>query len=721
MNPTPAQSSDVKFEIGHVLFIDIVGYSKLLINEQSEQIQKLKEIVRGTEQVRVAEAEGKLLRLPTGDGGALVFRNNPEAPVLCALEIAKALKEHPELRVRMGIHSGPVNEITDLNAQANIAGAGINIAQRVMDCGDAGHILVSRHVAEDLEHYPRWKPYLHELGECEVKHGARLQIVNLYGDEIGNPQVPKKLQFLKKHRARTRWTAIATALLLLAGIVAAFVIVSKKSAKLASSAPEKSIAVLPFVDMSQDRDQEYFSDGIAEELLNRLAQIPDLKVAARTSAFQFRGKNLDMADIGRQLKVGHVLEGSVRKSGGNLRISAQLIQCNSGYHIWSQIFDRAAADVFEVQDEIAGAIATALEAKLGGRAGPAQPAASADPAAYDDYLQARAFLARRAGDNLKQAVAAFDRAIARDPNYSPAHSGRAFTLIVSVVWATLLPMEELCAAAIVSANEALRLDPENAEGYLVRGLAKSTLLRENEARADLDRAYALAPGNVNVLNLLGDNYRFTGNLRAAERMKRQAMALDPLALVHPLNLAAVLRSQGRFSDAETMARRAQALEDHAFVYNELFWDQLGLGQLDAARQSLATLCSKVGTEGRGCLIVTVALYVAEGRPAAEMAPMLARLSAGDWHGIDTAWVSSDVASLYANQLHEIPKATAAIRESMANLDYCILPPLLYGPKGPRLPEEISRDPDWLAVWADPKLRQLMDTYRANLTAFRNGK
>src|SRR5947207_6179290 len=187
-------SSDVKFEIGHVLFIDILGYSKLLINEQSEQIQKLKEIVRGTEQFRLAEAEGKLLRLPTGDGGALVFRTSTEAPVLCAMEIAKALKSHPELCVRMGIHSGPVNEITDLNEQANIAGAGINIAQRIMDCGDAGHILLSRHVAGDLEQYRQWQPYLHDLGECEVKHGVRVHAFNFYNDEVGNPEVPQKFK-----------------------------------------------------------------------------------------------------------------------------------------------------------------------------------------------------------------------------------------------------------------------------------------------------------------------------------------------------------------------------------------------------------------------------------------------------------------------------------------------------------------------------------------------
>src|SRR5216110_1468415 len=188
------RSSKMKFDIGHVLFIDIVGYSKGLINEQSDSLQELKEIVRGTEQFRLAEAEGKVLRLPTGDGGALVFRNTPEAPVLCAMEIAKSLTRHPELRVRMGIHSGPVNEITDLNEQANIAGAGINIAQRVMDCGDAGHILLSKHVAGDLEHYPRWKSYLHELGECEVKHGHKISLANFHDGDVGNRSTPQKFK-----------------------------------------------------------------------------------------------------------------------------------------------------------------------------------------------------------------------------------------------------------------------------------------------------------------------------------------------------------------------------------------------------------------------------------------------------------------------------------------------------------------------------------------------
>src|SRR5216110_1946914 len=227
------QSSDVKLEIRHVLFIDVVGYSKLLITDQSQQLQKLKEIVWGTEQFRLAQAEGKLLRLPTGDGGALVFRNNPEAPVLCAMEISKELKRHPELQVRIGIHSGPVNEIRDLNAQANIAGAGINIAQRIMDCGDAGHILLSRHVAEDLEQYPRWRAYLHDLGDCEVKHGVRIGVVNLSGDGVGNAATPKKFQTIKKHRAHVRWATVAVALLVLGAIVGGTFFLSHRPTTLA--------------------------------------------------------------------------------------------------------------------------------------------------------------------------------------------------------------------------------------------------------------------------------------------------------------------------------------------------------------------------------------------------------------------------------------------------------------------------------------------------------
>src|SRR3981189_3508728 len=206
---------EIELEIAHVLFLDIVGYSKLSVNEQHARVDELNQIVRASEQFQKAEAANRILKIPTGDGMALVFYKSPEEPALCAFEISRALKDNQRLQVRMGIHSGPVSGVVDVNERTNVAGAGINLAQRVMDCGDAGHILVSKHVAEDLEHYPRWRPFLHESAECEVKHGVRIGLVNLYGDGIGNSQVPQKFQVLKKRRAKAQWAVIATPLLLL--------------------------------------------------------------------------------------------------------------------------------------------------------------------------------------------------------------------------------------------------------------------------------------------------------------------------------------------------------------------------------------------------------------------------------------------------------------------------------------------------------------------------
>src|ERR1700757_1065338 len=273
---------EIQLEIAHVLFIDIVGYSKLSIDEQAEYLEQLREIVRATETFRAAQAEGKLMRLPTGDGGALVFRTSPEAPVKCAVEIARELKKHPELRVRMGVHSGPVKEVTDLSEQGSIAGAGINIAQRVMDCGDAGHILVSKRVADDLENYAQWRPLLHDLGTCEVKHGISLALFNLYSDEIGNPEQPKKF------RTDERKVDIVT-----------------------PTAPQKSIAVLPFENLSEDKANVYFADGIQEEILTRLSRIRDLKVISRTSTQRFKNSTEPVGEIAKKLGVATILEGSV--------------------------------------------------------------------------------------------------------------------------------------------------------------------------------------------------------------------------------------------------------------------------------------------------------------------------------------------------------------------------------------------------------------------------
>src|SRR6266576_868598 len=318
-------NKEIELEIAHVLFLDIVGYSKLSVNEQHARIEELNEIVRLSEQFRKAQAANRILKIPTGDGMALVFYKSPEEPAQCAFEISRALKEHPRLQIRMGIHSGPVSGVVDVTERTNVAGAGINMARRVMDCGDVGHILLSKHVAEDLEEYEQWRPLLHELGACEVKHGMRLSVVNLHTGEVGNSQLPKKFQALKKHSARLRWAAMTGVLLALAAIVAGIAMFSRYRMRGTLATREKSIAVLPFENLSEEKANAYFADGIQDEILTRLAKIGALKVISRTSTQQYGTRPRNLSEIARQLNVANILEGSVQKAGDQVHINAQLI------------------------------------------------------------------------------------------------------------------------------------------------------------------------------------------------------------------------------------------------------------------------------------------------------------------------------------------------------------------------------------------------------------
>src|SRR5438477_9159771 len=293
---------EIQLEIAHVLFMDIVGYSKLSINDQNRAVEELNQVVRASEQFQLAEPAGRLLKIATGDGMALVFYTSPEAPAQCAVEINRARKEYPRLQLRMGIHSGPVSGVVDVNNRPNLAGAGLNMAQRMMDCGDAGHILLSKHVAEDLEEYEQWRPLLHDLGTCEVKHGVHVSVTNLYSDEIGNPQLPSKLQAVKKHRARVRWAGIAASLLVLAAIIGGALFFLRRPMPSASAIIDKSIAVLPFENRSEDKANAYFTDGVQDEILTDLAKIADLKVISRTSVLQYKsGVARNLREIAQQL------------------------------------------------------------------------------------------------------------------------------------------------------------------------------------------------------------------------------------------------------------------------------------------------------------------------------------------------------------------------------------------------------------------------------------
>jgi adenylate cyclase len=517
-------SSDVKFEIGHVLFIDIVGYSKLLINEQSEQIQKLTEIVRGTEQVRLAEAEGKLLRLPTGDGGALVFLTSPEAPVLCALEIARALKSHSALRVRMGIHSGPVNAVTDLNEQANVAGAGINIAQRVMDCGDAGHILLSRRVAEDLEQYPQWRLILFDLGECEVKHGVRLHLFNLCSGSFGLESVPAKI--------------------------------------LAQQLPEHSVAVLPFVDLSEAKNAEYLCDGMSEELIHALAKITGLRVAARTSAFSFKGKNLGIPEIARQLGVSNVIEGSLRRSGNRIRVTAQLINARTGFHLWSDTIQREMGDVFELEDEITHAIVDALKVKLADSA--PVTTIKGDPEVNDLYFQGLYLSNKSSEEKLRKGLNCFQKALDIDSKFSRAWTGIA-RIWIYLADAYVRPLDAYPIAE-AAAERALALDERDPIAHCVLGFCKQVLYWDPDAMLNESKRALEIDSNSALAHLwFADTFRGRGDFEKAVEEYRRAARLDPLSPKASDALAGGYMIAGRLDDAIAEGKRTLEL-DPAYAY-----------------------------------------------------------------------------------------------------------------------------------------------------------
>src|SRR2546425_10861954 len=412
--------NEIQLEIAHVLFIDIVGYSKLSINEQHAAVDQLTQIVRASEQFQRAEAASRLTRIPTGDGMALAFYTSPEAPVQCAVEISRALKEHPRLQLRMGIHSGPVGGLVDVNERANLAGAGLNMAHRVMDCGDAGHILLSKRVAEDLEEYEKWRSLLHDLGSCEVKHGVRVSVVNLYDDQFGNAKLPRRFETVQKRRTRVRWAAAAAALLALAVVVAGIAMFSRNRVRSPLAAPEKSIAVLPFENRSDDKANAYFAEGIQEEILTRLAKIADLKVISRTSTQRYQSKPSNLAEIAKQLGVANILEGSVQKATDQVRVTVQLIQVASDSHLWADTFDRKLTDIFGVESEIAKAIADALQAKLTGgeqRALAVKPTNNSE--AYDVYLRGLALEARTTSPTDSEKVVGFyEQSVQLDPTFA---------------------------------------------------------------------------------------------------------------------------------------------------------------------------------------------------------------------------------------------------------------------------------------------------------------
>ena len=546
---------EIGLEIGHVLFIDIVGYSKLLIDEQRDYLHTLNEVVRRTDSFRAADAAGKLTRLPTGDGMALVFATTPDAPVSCAIEISNALRSHPELRVRMGIHSGPVSGITDVNDRSNVAGAGINLAQRVMDCGDAGHILLSKHVADDLEQYRQWRSHLHDLGECEVKHDVRVHVVNLYTDELGNRELPEKFQQAKatltapptsapvaKPAPRSR--GLIAALIIVAALAGAggFYIFSHRSGPTAPPSasaptpaavaiPEKSIAVLPFENLSEDKANAYFADGIQDEILTRLSKIADLKVISRTSTQQYQSKPGNLSEIAKQLGVAHILEGSVQKAGDAVHINVQLIKAATDAHLWGESYDRELQNIFAVEGEVAKAIADQLRAKLTGQEEQVITAKPTDnPEAYDAYLRGLAYTLKTSPTpvNALGAQKYLRDAVRLDPKFALAWAVLSYTESRGYLTLNLQPTVALREEARQAAETALTLQPNLGEAVLAKGSYHYACLKDYDTAVRyFEQARPLLPNSSKIPESLAYVTRRRGQWDRSEAYFNEAERLDP--------------------------------------------------------------------------------------------------------------------------------------------------------------------------------------------------
>jgi len=590
-------------EIGHVLFMDVVGYSKLLIDQQRELQEQLGEIVRGTSCFRAAEASGRLVRLPVGDGMALVFFDSPETPLRCAIEIHEALKKQPGIQLRMGIHSGPINQVRDVNDRTNIAGAGINIAQRVMDCADAGHILVSKRVAEDLAQSAEWQLHLQHLGECEVKHGAKVDIFNFYNGAIGNAQTPQKIREepVAKPRRRNWWIAVAV---IIVGLIALLGYLQKSRHWSATGqAGEKSIAVLPFENFSDDKANGYFADGIQDDVLTALAKIRDLRVISRTSVEKYRGskESRNLREIAKALGVNNILEGSVRRVGDRMVMNVQLIDAVQDRHRWANKYDLTLQDSLGIDGQIASAIATALSANVtADETARVTDKPTANPRAYDLFLQAKEYEFKPDTflQDYRTAEQLYVQAITLDPKFALAHARLAATR--ARIYHFYEPTEAWRKSARAEAAVALQLQPNLAEAHHATGLCYYWFDRNYpEALREFEIARALSPNDSSIPWDMGAIKRRQGKWNEALADYRRILSLDPQNANVVRDLLYVYCAMRDWPNAKATAQRLLALTPDsvnakAQIGYVIFWEK---GDTTRLKQELATVAPGKDPDG----------------------------------------------------------------------------------------------------------------------------
>jgi serine/threonine-protein kinase len=523
-----------KLELGHVLLIDIVGYSKLLIDDQQTAVRTLNAIVHDNEEVRKADADGKLVRLPTGDGVALVFFTSPEAPARCAVAIARAFRTlDPTLKLRMGIHSGPVTAVEGADGKRNVAGAGINLAQRVMDCGDSDHILLSQRVAEDLAEFREWQPHLHELGECAVKHDVKVHLFNLVAADFGNPAVPSKVAqgrkaASKRRRSRFSWRT-AAAVFLIALIIGGWIWSDRRSHPRVVS--DKSIAVLPFENFSDDKASGYFADGIQDDILTALAKIRDLRVISRTSVESYRGSKAshNLRQIAEALGVANVLEGSVRRMGNKVIVNVQLIDAASDQHLWANRYELTLQDSLGIDGQVARAIASALKANVtSAEAAQVEGRPTNNTQAYDLFLQAKQYEFKPDTflQDYRTAEQLYVQAVTLDPSFALAHARLAATR--ARIYHFGEPIEFWKRGARTEADLALQLQPKLGEAHHALGLCYYWFDRNYaDALREFEIARNLLPNDSSVPWDIAAIKRRQGRWNEAVDSYQEILKLDP--------------------------------------------------------------------------------------------------------------------------------------------------------------------------------------------------
>ena len=591
---TAELESDAQLEIGHVLFMDIVGFSKLLVDQQSDASRRLNQIVRNTEQFRAAEAVDRLIRLPTGDGMVLVFYTSPEAPVRCAMEIARALKDSL-FGLRMGIHSGPVNKVSDVNDRSNLAGTGINLAQRVMDCGDAGHILLSKRVTEDLEQHSKWRPRLHHLGEFEVKHGVKIEIVSLYTDEVGNPALPEKLKKEKEAAPVARFIKPLIGATLVVAVAAVGVWFfghrgesGSPSPALAAIFPGKSVAVLPFKPLVASNRDEVLEAGMADTLIAKLSTSREMIVPSLASTRKYDDQTHESVATGRALHVSSVLEGNLQKSGDRIRVTARLIRAADGKSIWSGTFDEKFTDVFQVEDAIAEKVAAALQLRLSDEDRQRLTKRYTENAeAYQLYLKGRFHWNKYTEEGWRKSIEFFEQAAAKDPNYALAYAGIADSYSLLGELGIVAP-KEIFPQARSYAEKALQLDDNLSEAHLSLGIVKLFYdWNPPAAEPELARARELNPSDPQVHHFYGHCLEFAGRYEEAAAEIKRGVDLDPTNLIVNAEYGWTFYIRHQYDEAIAQYRKTLELDPN-FILGSV-WMAQALEQKQMYAQALAEL------------------------------------------------------------------------------------------------------------------------------------